>query len=101
MQRQLDPLPHSLTEPPSNPVLVEDVYTSTSKDHHRPQPMGTLLDHPVHKKAPGHWGVHYNWQMASKVRRNPLLPTATFYHSQDAAGELELLLSVLGIHTTH
>lgn len=29
--------------------------------------MGTLLDHPMHRKAPGHWNVHYNWQMASKV----------------------------------
>lgn len=71
LQRQVDPLPHSLTEPPPNPVLVEDVYTSTSKDHHRHQPMGTLLDHPVHKKAPGHWNVHYNWQMASKVGIHP------------------------------
>ena len=71
-QRRLGPLPHSVTKPAQNPVLVDDVYTSTSKDHHRPQPMGTLLDHPMHRKAPGHWNMHYNWQMASKVGHHPL-----------------------------
>ena len=79
-QRRLGPLPHSVTKPAQNPVLVDDVYTSTSKDHHRPQPMGTLLDHPMHRKAPGHWNVHYNWQMASKVGGHHLLNTCITIH---------------------
>lgn len=70
-QRCRDPLPTRLAQPPANPLLIEDVYTTTSQSHYCPQPQKTVLDHPKYKKAPGHWKVHYNQQCTDKMNKHP------------------------------
>ncbi|XP_062513070.1 stabilizer of axonemal microtubules 3-like [Corticium candelabrum] len=63
------PLPNYL-DIESN-VCVDDMYRTTTGTFHDYKPHVTMLQQPLHKKAPGSWKVHYNYEFQEKLNEKP------------------------------
>ena len=61
------PLPPKLAISSLNAPTVDDVYQTTTSTAHDYKPSETILQQPVHKKAPGSWKVNYTLDAIDKV----------------------------------
>jgi len=54
-----------------NDPTVDDVYQTTTSTAHDYKPSETILQQPVHKKAPGSWRVNYTLDAIDKLNEKP------------------------------